>query len=77
MCVQQIGININLYVLKPEALREQDWDSALDWDKLDKFALYWHTEMYKPLRQAAALKRGLTREDAWGSPTSILPWFAM
>jgi hypothetical protein len=52
--VQQIGVNLELYVPDPGRLRCQNWADALEWKQMQRLARHWHDNIYTPLRETAA-----------------------
>ena len=74
--MQQIGLNLHLYVRKPEELRQNSWDEALDWDKMDNLAKYWSEIMFQQMCLPAVKKPGYDMEDAWGASLLLSRTFA-
>ena len=64
--MQQLGLNLHLYVREPEELRQTDWESALDWDKMDNLAKYWSETMFQNMCLPAVKKPGCDMQCAWG-----------
>lgn len=67
--MQQLGINLSLYVPDPEHLQSRSWEDALEWPQMRRLTQHWHKNMYLPMRAMAAPASGAQDcpHDAWGA----------
>jgi hypothetical protein len=64
--MQQIGINLELYVPNPERLRCGNWEEALEWKQMQRLVRHWHANVYTPLRETAARSLKGDATGCWG-----------
>ena len=65
--VQQLGLNLGIYVPDPEHLQATSWDEALEWPQMKRFTQHWHRSIYLPTRATAARASGEGAQGAWGA----------